>query len=149
MVDPYDEPNIGVDDTIIRRIDPEQHGAWDDDRKCNRISSKAFKSSSIPPYGMSVDVLALMQAAGVNPREFVTTPKFRGSVAFTAGSLRSAGLLVGYDPLEATVDCEANPYHGEVWGNPRPDRFTKPQERAMMNSCEWFVEIEGWAIVRA
>lgn len=134
-MDPYDEKAIGPDDIIIRRINPAQHVVIDENRKCRRISSKAFHPST--NGGMSVDIEELILAAELDPRQYVTTPKYIGSVAFSAGSARVANLLVGYDPLPK------NPYHGEVWGNPRPDRFTGTQKRKLIAASEWYVEIPG------
>lgn len=148
MVVPHDDPGIPEDEILIRRINPDQHGAWDEDQQAFRLSSKAFKSSSLPPYGMSVDVRGLMAAAGVDQVEFVTTPVYSGSVSFSVGQLRGANLWVGYDPLEETTEDAANPFHAEVWGNPRPESFTKLQERMLMRHCEWFVQIPDWVIVR-
>jgi hypothetical protein len=134
-MEPYDEKAIAPDDLIIRRIDPFQHIVTDENRKCRRISSKAFSPST--NGGMSVDIEKLILAAGLDPRQYVTTPKYIGSVAFSAGSARAAKLFVGYDPLPE------NPFHGEVWGNPRPDRFTGTQKKKLAAASEWYVQIPG------
>lgn len=84
---------------------------------------------------MSVDIERLIVDAGLNPREYVRTPKYIGSVAFPVSAARDAKLLVGYDPLPD------NPHHGEVWGNDRPNRFTRPQQKALNGACTWYVEI--------
>ena len=129
---------------LIRRINPVEHVVPDENRGYLRLSTKAFSSSSEMPYGMSVDVLNLMTRAGVDPKLFVTTPKFTASVQFTAGTARTAGLWVGFDPLEKEGNNPENPYHAEVWSQPRPEKkFTKSQQRSMLNSCQWFVEIPG------
>lgn len=82
---------------------------------------KVFSPSSEPNGGMSVDIERLMLADGVDPREYVTTPVFTGSVAFSAGAARALGLIVGYDPIPT------NPYRGEVWSADRPNRFSRQQ----------------------
>jgi len=84
---------------------------------------------------MSVDIKKLIDSSGIDAQTYVTTPKYVGSVAFTATVARSAGLLVGYDPVPD------NPYHGEVWGSNRPNRFSSSQQKALLNACQWFVEI--------
>ena len=98
-MEPYDEDQIGADDTVIRRIDPEQHVVWDDNLDCKRVSSKAFSPSSEPNGGMSVDIESLIVQAGEDPKEYVTTPKYTGSVAFSAGAARDLRLRVGYHPV--------------------------------------------------
>lgn len=118
-VEPYDEDEISPDQTIIRRINPVQHVVRDDNRGCSRISTKAFSPSSGENGGMSVDIEAQIVQANLDPREYVTTPVFTGAVSFVAGAVRALNLRIGYDPIDE------NPYHGEVWGNPRPNRFKK------------------------
>lgn len=140
-MEPYDEPEILADDAIIRRIDPSQHVVFDENANCNRVSTKAFSPSSGPNEGMSVDLERLISAAGLDAQKFVTTPKYIGSVVFNTGSARAAELLVGYDPLPE------NPYHGQVWGQNRPNRFSRTQKTALMEASEWFVELPGVEIL--
>lgn len=135
-MEPYDESQINPDDKIIRRINPEQHVVWDDSRGRPRISSKAFSPSSGQNGGMSVDIEQLLLADGVNSREYVTTPVFTGSVAFSAGAARALDLQVGYDATPS------NPYHGEVWGKDRPNRFSRPQKRGLAEASCWYVELD-------
>lgn len=136
MTDPHDEPLIGADEILIRRIDPIEH-IVPNGQGGLRVSSKAFKPSSRPPFGMSVDVKGLIISAGIEPEIFVTTPKYQGSVAFPVSTVREVDLMVGYHPLAE------NPYHAEVWGKVRPDRFSPAQERALQSGCGWFVRIPG------
>ncbi len=135
--EPYDEDDISPDQTIIRRINPVQHIIRDDNRDCSRVSSKAFSPSSGPNGGMSVDVEARIIADDLDPHEYVTTPVFTGSVSFLASAARALNLWIGYDPIPD------NPYHGEVWGNPRPNRFSGGQKKGLQNACEWYVPLEG------
>jgi len=140
-MDPYDEDEISNEDIIIRRVNPNEHIVPDHNTGGERISSKLFSPSSDHNGGMSVDLLKLMDENGVNAHEFVTTPVFTGSVAFSADAARSCGLWIGFHPLEN------NPYHGEVWRPPPPcGRFSKGQKRALMKSSTWFVELEGVTI---
>jgi hypothetical protein len=90
----------------------------------------AFKPSSGANGGMSVDLEALMLEAGLDVQEYVTRPRWIGSLVVSAGAARSAGLLVGYAPLED------NPYHGEVWGT-----FNTATQRALRSACSWLVAI--------
>ena len=141
-MEPYDEQQIDATDTIIRRIDPVNHVVHDENRGCNRISSKAFKPSSGPKAGMSVDIENLMIDADINPMEYVTNPRFIGSVSFIANVARDLGLRVGYDPIDGAGEEIGNPYHGEVWGaEPRPNYFTRGQTRNLHLQVRWYVEI--------
>ena len=54
--------------------------------------------------------------------------------------------MIGYDPIEGTAEFPENPYHGEVWGSARPNKFTNPQKKAIQSASEWFVEIPGVAV---
>ena len=147
MVEPYDEAEIECEDQVIRRIDPDQHIVPDFNGGVSRISSKAFQPSSGPSGGMSVDLEVLMIKANVNPRNFVTTPKFRGSVSFTAKVVRDLGLRVGYDPIVGDERLEPNPYHGEVWGgDDRPNKFTNGQKKRLHRAACWYVQIENVSI---
>lgn len=136
-VDPYDEEEIKADDLIIRRINRDQQVVWDDNRGSFRISTKAFTPSSTLNGGMSVDIEAKIVFDGIDPKEYVTTPVFTGSVAFPASAARELNLLVGYDPLTT------NAYHGEVWGSKRPNRFNKSQKNGLLQASAWYVELEG------
>jgi hypothetical protein len=135
VVVPHDHQDIAEDDGIIRRISDE-HIVSASRPGTRRISSMAFKGSSDAPGGMSVDIESLIIEAGQNPREFVTTLRFMGSVYFKAGFLRSVGLLVGYDPLPE------NAAHGEVWGN-----FSRGVQRHLRAAAIWYVEIDGVSLV--
>ncbi len=140
-MEPYDEERIGADDTIIRRINPEQHIVWDNNRACNRVSSKVFSPSSGLNGGMSVDIEKLIVAGGEIPQEYVTDPVFIGSVSFSAGAARNLSLRVGYDPLPD------NPYHGEVWGSSSANRFSRSQKKGLGQVSTWYVEIQGVEIM--
>lgn len=131
---PHDHEGILQDDGIIRRI-PEQHLVVDDKSGRRRISSMAFKPSSGQNGGLSVDLQRQIEEAGLDAKDFVTTPRWLGSVRFLAGQLRAEGLMVGFDPTEL------NPYHGEVWGS-----SPKSKQRRLLFLCEWFVPIDGVSI---
>jgi hypothetical protein len=131
----HNHPGILANDGIIRRVSHQQTtpdekvvGGW-------RISSMVFKASSGPNGGMSIDLQTQIEEAGLDAREYVTNPKWVGSIRFQAGELRGEGFQVGYDPLPD------NPYHGEVWGN-----FSKSQQARLRAICIWFVPIDGVAI---
>lgn len=144
MVEPYDEDEISGEDLVIRRVDPRHHVVPDENTGEMRTSSKLFRPSSGPLGGMSVDILELIENAGLDARSYVTTPVFTGAVSFRAKDAREVGLRVGYDPILGTPGVADNPYHGEVWGgHDRPNKFTRGQQRALANASEWFVELPG------
>ncbi len=99
------------------------------------MSSMAFKASTGPNGGMSVDLEKEIEKAGLDARAYVTTPRWVGSVRFEAGALRCEGFMVGFDPLPE------NPYHGEVWG-----AFSKSEQKRLRELCQWFVSIDGVSI---
>jgi hypothetical protein len=133
---PHDHPEIGPADGIIRRI-PE-HWIVTEANGRRRLSSLTFSPSSGPNGGMSVDLQAQIEEAGLNCREFIntTTPQCVGAIHFETGALRGVNLQVGFNPLPS------NPHHGEVWGH-----FTESMKRRTLpRLASWFMEIEGVAI---
>jgi hypothetical protein len=128
-VKPHDHAEIGDVDIIIRRISEQQ--LVTDKNGTRRISSVAFKAAG-SNAGMSVDIEKLIVEAGKDPKEFVTTPRWTGSVWFAAGQLRKKQLLVGFNPVTN------NPFHGEVWGI-----ASRPIQKAVQECCQWYVEIPG------
>lgn len=131
---PHDHPEINDTDGIIRRIS-EEFLVFDEKIGSKRISTMAFRASSGTNGGMSVDLQVQIEEAGLDVRQYVTSPKWVGSVRFEAHMLRERALMVGYKPTPS------NPYHGEVWGN-----FSRSIQRYLQNNCSWFVEIPGAAI---
>lgn len=143
-VDPYDEPGIKNDDTVIRRVSqyhivPDKNGA----EPRLRLSSAAFNKSEGPRAGMSVDLEKLMVDDGVDPREFVITPVFTGAVSFSAGSARDLDLIIGYEPVKDDPNQPDNPYHGEVWRKEEAKKFTNSQTKGLQRSAEWYVPLDG------
>lgn len=128
-VDPYDHAEILADHRVIRRI----HEKLIDRRGPRpRLSSMAYKASSEPNGGMSIDLEQSIISAGLVPKTHVTSPHWIGSVVFRAGDIRALGFRIGFEPLAE------NQHHGEVWGT-----FSRPNQRALSRACTWFVEIEG------
>lgn len=137
---PYDENDIGSDELIIRRISA-QYVVPNENTGGLRLSSMAFQPSSGLNSGMSVDVETLIVKSGLDPKNYVKTPVFTGAVAFSAGDVRALNLMVGYDPLEE------NPYHGEVWGNTKPNHFSGSQKKGLRQVSKWYVELPDVDIV--
>lgn len=135
-VQPYDEDDLTCEDILIRRVNPDQHVVFDENTGKWRTSSKLFSPSSGPNDGMSIDIQKLIERDDLNVQDFVSNPTYTGSIFFDVGSARNAGLRVGYDPIHE------NPYHGEVWGTDKPNKFTRSQKRALIRSSAWLVEIQ-------
>jgi hypothetical protein len=86
--------------------------------------------------GLSVDVEALILAAGLNPKEFVVTPAYTGAVFFQAQSVRDLMLWIGYDPVS-----DGNQFHAQVWPQVPTRKFTDAQKSGLANLATWYVEI--------
>jgi hypothetical protein len=129
---PHDHPEILNDDDVIRRISEEQLVTV---RGVRRISSIAFQPSGGANGGMSIDIKKSIEEAQLVAVDFVTTPKWIGSVIFKVDSPRSLGLLVGYDPLPDNL------HHGEVWG-----AFSKAKSKSIQQASQWFVAIPDVAV---
>ena len=133
---PHDHPEILDGHNVIRRISEKQ--IVTDAEGHRRISSIAFKPSSDANGGMSVDLEHFIESTVRDPRAFVTTPIWFGSVFFQAGTLRGERLQVGYDPIQG------NEFHGEVWGV-----RTRAQSRRLQELAAWYVEIPDVQIAGA
>ncbi|MFY9640852.1 MAG: hypothetical protein ACLP02_11320 [Rhodomicrobium sp.] len=134
---PHDHEALQPNDIVIRRISDKQISDYPNGVR--RISSLAFKTYYAPYEGMSVDLERFIRESGEDPRIYVTTPRWYGSLQLSVGPVRDAGLLVGYDPVRE------NPYHGQIWnkdGKPTKGR-QKQQERALRRISVWFIEIPG------
>ena len=134
VVIPHDHEEILQEDGIIRRISEEQV-VFDEKIDGRRLSSTAFKPSSGVNSGMSIDLQRQIEEAGLVAREFITTPRWTGSIIFKAGDLRHEEFQVGYDPNPN------NPFHGQVWGN-----FSNAKRKRLRGICTWFVPIENVSI---
>ena len=77
---PHDHDGILPDDGIIRRIS-EHWVVYDQKLGHKRISSMAFKASSVPNGGMSVDLQREIEEAGLDAKVYVCSPKWIGSAA--------------------------------------------------------------------
>ena len=130
---PHDHSEINNNDEVIRRISEKQI-ILDKNGNC-RISSMAYKDAA-KKSGMSVDLKQLIEQDGLDPREYVTTPRWIGSVVFKVADLRGREFMVGYDPI-TPPSPDPNPYHGEVWS-----AFSENQAvRRLRGIAEWFVPI--------
>jgi hypothetical protein len=140
---PYDEEQIENDDVIVRRIDSVNHIIPDGNRNIRRISTKAFRPSTDQKYpGMSIDVPKLIEAENIDPKKFITNPKYIGSVSFKAEAVRRQALMIGFDPVQSVPSLEDNPYHGQIWKldtvNPK---FSRELQKWFLKNADWYVEI--------
>jgi hypothetical protein len=127
VVLPHDHAEILNEDDLIRRVSEEQIVTVGGVR---RISSIAFQPSGGPAGGMSIDIKRSIEEARIVVVDFVTTPRWIGSVMFAAAVPRGQNLQVGYDPLPD------NSHHGEVWGT-----FSKAKSKAIQRASHWLVPI--------
>ena len=88
-----------------------------------------------------------MHAANVDPKAFVTTPVFTGSVAFFACAIRDLGLWVGYDPIPDSPSGPGNPYHGEVWATTPKKRFSDNERTGLARAAQWYVQLPNVDII--
>lgn len=131
---PHNHDGIVADDLVICRVVAEW-AVFDAKIGGKRLSSMAFRKSSGVNGGMSIDLKRQIEEAGIDPKQWVTSPTWIGSVTLGVGELRADGFEVGYDPLPD------NPHHGEVWG-----QFSKPQQKRLLSTCAWFVPIPDVAL---
>jgi hypothetical protein len=139
IVTPHDHDEILNNHEVIRRISALQLVTDCNGKKIN--SSIVFKASQEKNGGMSVDLKQLIERDGLDPKRYVTTPRWMGSLLFKVSDLRKLGFIVGYDPI---VLPEPNPYHGEVWGD-----FSKGvngTRKKLQDLAVWFVEIDDVTI---
>ena len=127
---PHDHEEISENDGVIRRVSEKQ--LVDDGQGGKRPSSICFKPSSGENGGMSVDLESSIREAGLDPKAYVTTPRWMCSLIFSAGSLRAEGFWVGFDPLPD------NPHHGEVWGD-----FSKNKQKKLQSMANWYVPMKS------
>ncbi|WP_129587732.1 hypothetical protein [Herbaspirillum robiniae] len=135
---PHDHPEILNDSGIIRRVHEEFVVTDPKARSGRRLSTSTLSASSGENGGMSVDLEQLILEAGQVPADYVTTPRWIASVRFQAHQLRAAGFQIGYDPVPESPTEQANPCHGQVWGN-----FTKGVQKRLLKQCDWLVPHEG------
>lgn len=122
---PHNDQTISDDDGLLRRIPP-----WDivyDDQGNRRISTGLFSPSSIPNFGISVDLENGQREEGIDPLTIL--PEGYGLVRLTAGQIREIGLIVGRSPKEE------NPHHADIW---RPDgpRLKGSQLKGLLRMAE-------------
>jgi len=131
LITPHDDATISNDDRVIRYIHPVHGVILDANLGRQRLSSGAFSASSVPHYGMSVDVERWMHEAGLSSLGRLPTPSY-GAVVLQAGAMRGLGLMVGGSPIAD------NPFHAEIWR-------VKGKIRARIRDlAQWLKQPEGY-----
>lgn len=122
----HNEP-IPSETPLYRRINPAVHLVWDDNFKCRRISTGAFRA-----FDLSVALGDTLEFLGRDPASLLEDYSEQCLVSFGALIATEAGLDVVRDP---TPD---EPAHGEVRGKKR-----KPVMKALASACVWIVPPEN------
>jgi len=118
---PPDDPSIGNDDLLWRRVPPEQV-VFDENLNRLRPSSMAFQNTS-GTSGMSVNI-----AAETTVENTLRESENLLLVEFPASVPRGVGQGVIRNPLPD------NPAHAEVTG-----KKTKSVQKTLYNNCAWVV----------
>jgi hypothetical protein len=128
----HDHADILDDWMVVRRI--RQDWLKDATDGFIGLSTAAFNESSEPPMGMSIDIVDLISANEILPHAFIISAQMPFAVVFQVGELRQLNLKVGFDPLVATSQFPANPFHGEVWGV-----LTRGIKNELRKIANWYV----------
>lgn len=128
-VTPYDDPDIGDDQLLIRRIPsqalhPNSDGSY-------RVSSGGFSPTSRGRdfyCGMSVDLQSDLLANGTDSADPSYHPEVKVIMSLKVGEIRREvpKLLIGHDPKPD------NPAHCNVWGVSTPGN-----KRVLLRLANW------------
>jgi hypothetical protein len=124
---PHDHEEIHDEDFVIRRVSEKQI-VPDKNTGRRRISTLLYKDQD--NNGLSIDLKKLIESKDLDPKKYVTTPRWIGSVLLPVQGVRHLGCKVGFNPLDD------NPYHGEIWG-----ASTKKIAKKLSALAHWFVPI--------
>ena len=119
--DHFDDPDIPDAERLFRRIHL-THIVEGDGGK-SEVSSAAFRDTEL-----SVNIEAMMQAAGREPADSLKDNPNDLLASIAAGSCRRNGQIVGPDPIPE------EPAHGYVFG-----KKSKSTQRALRDAAEWIV----------
>jgi hypothetical protein len=119
--DHFDDPNIPDEERLFRRIHP-THIVEGDGGK-SEVSSAAFRDTEL-----SVNLEAVMQAAGREPKDSLRDNPNDLPMSIAAGVCRRHGQIVGPDPRPE------EPAHGYAFG-----KKSKSIQRALRDAAGWIV----------
>ena len=120
-VEPHNHTQIQDEDIMLRGIPEQQIVSTSDGGR--RISSGAFSRSSDKYGGLSLGAKKVLECHGRTTEDWAAG-RFSAVVCFPAETLRSAGVQVGWDPLEDDpAHCSAWDASGEPF--PRKRSFRK------------------------
>lgn len=124
IVTQHDHSDIIADECVVRGITVHHI-------KNGRITSAAFKSSSDPYKGLSVDLSEL-----IKDKTKFRGQSFKGAVEIIVEKPRSKDMLVGYDPLST------NNAHCQIWARENR-KISNSQAKFLKENVEWFEQIDG------
>lgn len=122
-----DDPSISDDVALYRRVHPQLHVQWDENRQCRRFTSAAFQNTS-RTLDMSVALGDTLAKRGREPDSVLAEWPDWYLVSLTAGRVRAHEQGVLRDPLLS------DPVHGNVVGEKPP-----PRRRALSREASWVV----------
>ena len=128
-VEPHDHGQIQDEDILLRGI-PEQWIKPAPNGGC-RISSGAFQASSDAYGGLSLGAKKMLECLERTADEWAAG-RFSAVVCFPAGMLRTAGVQIGWDPLDK------DPAHCNAWaasGEPFPK--AKSLRKDLTTKTKW------------
>ena len=117
-----DDAPVPDDVPLFHRVHP-VHIVWDDDRRCQKVSSGLFRHPE-----MSVDLGDKLEELGVTPDSLVDAFSDHALVVLFAGAARECKQEIVRQPLPSL------PAHGLIVG-----KKTQGVQRALARASEWVV----------
>ena len=132
---PHDHPAMVPGRQVIRRVS-EDHVVNDDNRGCRRLSSTLFKNDPKNGY-LSIDFENCITELGVEPRVYVTSPRWFGALILDIGQFRIIEASPKREKLQiGMVPLAENVCHAAVWG-----KITPGEAKTLQRNSNWLVEI--------
>jgi hypothetical protein len=126
-VTPEDDASISDETALFRRIHPQFHLHWDDNRGCWRVTSGAFDHEE-----MSVALGDTLEELGRSPETLLDPYPDQYLVSLPARAAREQEQAILRDP------DDAEPAHGLVVG-----RKTLRRKKALLAAARWIRSPEG------
>jgi hypothetical protein len=122
-----DDPSISDETPLYRRLHPQLHVQWDENRQCRRFTSGAFQNTT-GTLEMSVVLGDTLEVLGREPETVLADRPDWYLVSLLAGRARAHDQGIVRDPLDS------EPAHGNVVGE-KPT----PRKRALAREAEWVI----------